>query len=81
MAACTSRLAKNEEVVIYGSLLSIYETSDGVGSCNNVVKRNPEAIKSYKEISISTGKEHGAFYTPDSTWLIPLKIWLKRNIK
>lgn len=79
MAACTSRLANNEKVVIHGNLLSIYETSDRVGSCNNVVKRNPEAINDYQEIAISTGKEHGAFYTPDPSWLIPVKKWLKRN--
>jgi hypothetical protein len=81
MAACTSRLAKNKNVVIHGNLLSIYETSDGVGSCNDVVNRNLEAIASYQEIAISTGKEHGAFYTPDPTWLNPLKKWLKRNIQ
>lgn len=81
MAACTSRLAKDKTVVIYGNLLSIYETSDTVGSCNNVTQRNPEAIASYQEIMISTGKEHGVFYTPNPTWLIPLKKWLKRNKK
>tara|TARA_B110001454_G_C12589218_1_gene379434 strand:+ start:70 stop:633 length:564 start_codon:yes stop_codon:yes gene_type:complete len=48
MTACTSRLAKNKDVEIHGSLLSIYETSDGVGSCNNVVNRNLEAIVSYQ---------------------------------
>jgi len=81
MAACTSRLANNEAVVIYGNLLSIYETSDGVGSCDNVVKRNPDAINSYQEVAISTGKEHGAFYTPNPSWLDPIKKWLKRNQK
>jgi len=79
MAACTSRLAKNKELVIHGNLLSIYETTDGIGSCNDVISRNPEAISSYKEVAITTGKEHGAFYTPDPAWLIPLKTWLKKQ--
>jgi hypothetical protein len=79
MAACTSRLAKNKSVVIHGNLLSIYETSDDVGSCHHVVSRSPDAISSYQEIAISTGKQHGAFYTPDPTWLMPLKEWIKRD--
>jgi len=79
MAACTNRLAKNKAVVVHGNLLSIYETSDSVGSCNDVVNRNLEAISSYREIAISTGKKHGAFFTPDLTWLTPLKAWLKRD--
>jgi hypothetical protein len=81
MAACTSRLAKNNAVVIYGNLLSIYETSDDVGSCDNVINRNPETISSYQEIAISTGKEHGAFYTSDPAWLTPLKKWLENRVQ
>jgi hypothetical protein len=32
----------------------------------------------FSEISISTGKEHGAFYRPMPEWVKPLKTWLKR---
>jgi hypothetical protein len=79
LAACTSGLAKTEEVTIHGHLFSAYETSDSVGSCDNVVARSAETVSSYKEISLSTGKEHGAFFTPIKEWLLPVKNWLKRN--
>jgi hypothetical protein len=53
--------------------------STSVGSCDNVVARSAETVSSYKEISLSTGKEHGAFFTPIKEWLLPVKNWLKRN--
>lgn len=79
LAACTSGLASREEIAIHGHLLSVYETSDSVGSCNEVVARSGDSVNSYREISISTGKDHGAFYTPRKEWLLPVKSWVKRN--
>jgi hypothetical protein len=40
--------------------------------------RSPELI-SFDEISISTGKEHGAFYRPISEWVVPVKQWVKEK--
>ncbi|WP_462159696.1 alpha/beta hydrolase [Pseudoalteromonas sp. GB56] len=79
LAACTSGLAKQPHIQLYGHVLSIYETSDSVGSCDEVVARNPDNIASYQEVAITTGKEHGAFYQPSEQWLMPLKIWLSRG--
>lgn len=59
---------------IYTDLLSIYEISDQVGSCNFMKERSNEM--NFTELSISTGKEHGAFYLPREEWLVPLKQWL-----
>lgn len=58
-----------------GHVLSIYETSDAVKSCSEILQRSEEALSTY-EVAISTGRRHGAFYTPLSEWLEPLKIWL-----
>ena len=58
----------------------MYETSDSVGSCNKVVARNPDAVVSYQEIAISTGKDHGAFYRPIPEWIVPVKKWLKSQV-
>ena len=79
LAACTSSMASHETVNIQGELLSIYETSDSVGSCDDVVERNRATISSYKEISISTGQEHGAFYRPMDEWTKPLFSWIARK--
>ena len=58
-----------------GQVLSIYETSDVVTSCNRLLERSVDAI-STKEVAISTGKKHGAFYTPLQEWILPLREWL-----
>lgn len=80
LAACTSSLELNEDVVLTGHVLSIHESSDSVGSCNEVVKRNPRAVSSFKEIEISTGLEHGAFYRPIDAWISPVKFWLETHV-
>lgn len=58
-----------------GHILSIYEDSDVVKSCRSLLLRSDNA-KSKRELAIFTGLEHGAFYTPKSDWLNPLKAWL-----
>lgn len=64
-----------KEVKLNGNVLSIFELSDGVGSCNSLGKRS-EAIYSFKEISINTGLNHGAFFQPRSQWIEPIKDWI-----
>lgn len=79
LAACTIGLAKKAEIDIYGHLFSVFETSDSVGSCDHIVARSVGTVSFYKEISISTGKEHGAFFIPRKEWIVPVKAWLKRK--
>ena len=81
LAACTSGLSRQKEIVLTGNLLSIYETSDTVGSCQDVVKRKPMALSSFKEYEISTGNGHGAFYRPRDEWIVPIKQWLKTHVE
>jgi len=77
LAGCGRLLHQNPDVVLFGNIYSIYETSDGVGSCQYVIDRS-KGVSSFNEISISTGKEHGAFYNPIKEWLLPVKNWLKK---
>lgn len=58
-----------------GHILSLYETTDAVKSCETILARSSEA-KSVNEIAITTGRKHGAFYTPRDEWMIPLREWL-----
>jgi hypothetical protein len=60
-----------------GNLLSIYETSDELGSCGKLAARSH--LKSFKEVSISTGKKHGAFFQPLPAWVAPLKDWIAKT--
>jgi hypothetical protein len=61
-------------LVLGGNLLSVYETSDELGSCRKLSARSH--LKSFKEIAISTGKRHGAFFQPLPQWIGPLKAWI-----
>jgi hypothetical protein len=61
-------------LVLGGNLLSIYETSDALGSCRKLSARSH--LKSFKEVAISTGKRHGAFFQPLPQWTEPLKAWI-----
>lgn len=80
LAACTTSLNQDESVVLTGHVLSIHESSDSVGSCSEVITRNPKAVSSFKEVEISTGLEHGAFYRPIDAWISPVKSWLETHI-
>lgn len=60
---------------LYGNFLSIYESSDQKGSCDNIFREQP-AISSYKEIKLNMGIGHGFLYKPYQEWVIPLIKWI-----
>lgn len=64
-------------LVLGGRVLSIYETSDVVGSCAKLGQRGK--LSSFEEVAISTGRRHGAFFQPLPQWLVPLKNWIART--
>jgi hypothetical protein len=64
-------------LLLGGNLLSIYESSDELGSCGKLAARSH--LKSFKEIAISTGKKHGAFFQPLPDWIRPLKAWIAKT--
>jgi hypothetical protein len=64
-------------LILGGNLLSIYERSDQLGSCRKLSARSH--LKAFKEIAISTGKKHGAFFQPLPQWVGPLKAWIAQT--
>jgi pimeloyl-ACP methyl ester carboxylesterase len=60
--------------ILGGNFLSIYETSDIVGSCTKLAARSH--LNSFREVAISTGKKHGAFFQPLPDWIRPLQAWI-----
>ena len=62
-------------LTIGGNLLSIYETTDVMGTCRQLAARSK--LISFKEISIATGLTHGAFFQPLPEWVEPLKEWVR----
>jgi pimeloyl-ACP methyl ester carboxylesterase len=64
-------------IVLGGHLLSIYETTDVVGSCATLAARSH--LASFEEVAITTGKKHGAFFQPLPEWLRPLRAWIDKT--
>ena len=75
MAVCSDGdFTASPSVTLGGRLLSIYETTGALGSCERLATRS--TLSSSEEIAISTGKAHGAFYLPRLEWIGPLMRWL-----
>jgi hypothetical protein len=78
MAICEDgEVSHAPELNLGGNLLSIYETSDELRSCRKLAARSH--LKSFKEVAISTGKKHGAFFQPLPEWVRPLKAWIAKT--
>lgn len=75
MAICGDWIASRPNLKLAGRVLSIYETSDRFGTCQALVDQS-EAVTSFKEVAISTGKEHGAFFSPRKEWVEPVMKWI-----
>jgi hypothetical protein len=59
---------------LHGNILSIYEKSDSVGTCQPVFD-DAEGISKRKEVMLETGLAHGFIYRPMKEWLIPVLDW------
>ena len=76
MAACSGWLNSASELTLNGTVLSVFETTDGPQSCGDLAARSPGPT-SFDEIEINTGKEHGAFYLPRDEWVEPVLAWVR----
>ena len=76
LATCNTFMKGHAEFIVIGNFHSIYETSDGNGSCQFLMAQS-DKVKTMQEIAISTGEEHGAFYRPLAEWVVPVKAWLE----
>jgi len=76
MAVCPKGgFGRDQPAALGGHVLSIFETSDSLGTCAMLAKRSPNLL-SFRGVAISTGLGHGAFYRPIPQWLEPLKQWI-----
>ena len=78
LAICSDGdVTRDPPLILGGNLLTIYETSDELGSCAKLAARSH--LTSFKEVPISTGRAHGAFFQPLPEWLGPLKTWIAKT--
>jgi hypothetical protein len=76
MAVCVDGGIKGgPPVSLGGHFLSIYETTDVVGTCETLAAES-DKIVSFEEVAISTGRKHGAFFKPLPDWVDPLRHWI-----
>jgi hypothetical protein len=68
---------RDPPLILGGNLVSIYETSDELGSCAKLAARSH--LTSFKEVAIATGRGHGAFFQPLPEWMRPLKSWIAKT--
>lgn len=77
-AVCGSWVARRSGLAVTGNILSMYEKSDGAGSCEALFVRSP--VMQTCEIAFDTGLGHGLFYQPRDVWTGPLWNWIDSGI-
>lgn len=78
IAGCNAQNAEHYHFNLYGQILSIYERSDMIGRSCDMIKKASSGVSRYKEIELSTGKQHGFLYTPLEEWMAPLMEWVQK---
>lgn len=56
---------------VCGNFLSIYESSDGAGSCVAYLKGR-KCVSNFKEVVLKMGNAHGFLYQPYKEWVDPV---------
>lgn len=77
MAGCVEQTLKNPALNLYGRVLSIYDASDDVGTCESLFARSA-GLSTRKEIKINIGLGHGFLYRPHKEWIEPAIEWAKQ---
>ncbi len=77
LAGCWDAVTESD-LNISGRVLSLYDVSDSVGSCQPLADKSTR-LRSFEERTFDTGKSHGLFFTPDPVWLNTLFNWLETS--
>lgn len=76
IAGCSADARFLELVNLHGSVLSIYEQSDGAGSCEKY-RADATGLSKYEELQLRTGMRHGFIYRPVIEWIEPTIAWAR----
>jgi hypothetical protein len=80
MAICnpaTVEELKQNEISLYGNILSIYDSADKLaGSCQELFSFSEgKGISKHKEVILNVGTGHGILYKPLDEWITPIMQW------
>ena len=83
MAICdpaTLEEFKQNQVILYGNVLSIYDYKDEfAGSCQELFSFSEgKGIANYSEILLHIGTGHGILYKPLDEWIKPIVQWARK---
>ncbi|MES1242414.1 MAG: alpha/beta hydrolase [Acidobacteriota bacterium] len=78
LAACGDGDFRGSDLDVRGRILSVYEASDEIGrSCAQLFAKS-KSPGERKEVRISIGGGHGAFFRPRQEWTSPVLAWVER---
>jgi len=71
---------KQEEIYLYGNVLSIYDSADELaGSCQGLFSFSEgKGISRHEEIVLKIGTGHGILFKPLDEWVLPVIQWAGR---
>lgn len=69
-----------EGVIYTGRVLSVFESSDGVGrSCKGIKTEEKNRLTEYREIELNTGLKHGFLFKALPEWMEPTARWARHE--
>ncbi len=76
LAACSAWLERAPEVKLTANVFSIFEQSDELAGTCGALRGRSAVITKFRELELTTGLRHGAFYRPRVDWVRPLLEWV-----
>ena len=79
LAGLFERCLQDENLKLYGKVLSIHDRSDKLSITPSLYFQRSEGLGVFKEIVLSLDIGHGLIYRPYREWLDPLLAWVKKG--
>ena len=76
IAGCSAESRFLDIVDLHGNVLSIYERTDGAGSCEKY-RADATGLAKYEELQLQTGMRHGFIYRPMTEWVDASISWAR----
>ncbi len=79
LAGLFEKYLEDEELKLYGNVLSIHDISDTLGITPQLYFERSQGLGSFKAIILNLDKGHGLLYQPYREWIDPILDWLGKN--
>ena len=77
LAGLFEKYLKDENLKLYGNVLSIHDQSDKLSITPALYFQRSEGLGKFKEIVLNLDIGHGLLYRPYREWIDPILEWLK----